>query len=239
MDIIKVENLVFDYPNKRALNNVSFSIPEGAVVALVGPNGAGKTTLMRCMVALEKSLYGSIHINGMDVIAHPRECHKNVGYLSDFFGVYDELSVMQHLNYISQSYGITNSAERINHTLQAVNLLDYANKDASELSRGLRQRLGIAMAMIHKPKVLILDEPASGLDPEARYSLSQLFVKLSQSGMTLISSSHILAELSEYSSHMLMIEEGSIIGLFPVSSQENMQEVYIKIIHDYRQGKAT
>jgi len=180
---------------------------------LVGPNGAGKTTLLRCMAALEEPVEGRISIDGIDVLEQPRECHRRIGYLSDFYGLYNALTVRQCLHFAADSQGVEESAlaDRVRQTAQDVELADRLDARAGELSRGLRQRLAIGQAIIHAPKVLLLDEPASGLDPEARHALSLLLKTLRSRGMTIIVSSHILAELEEYCSEMLILRAGRII----------------------------
>ncbi|NKB38733.1 MAG: ATP-binding cassette domain-containing protein [Gammaproteobacteria bacterium] len=226
--MITAKDLVFDYPGKRALDNVSFTIPEHSITALVGPNGAGKTTLMRCLAALETPLYGSIELNSVDVLAEPRECHRQVGYLSDFFGLYDELSVEKCLRFVAACHHIQNIDEAIDEAITLLHLQDYVQTPAGALSRGYRQRLGMAQAIIHKPKVLILDEPASGLDPEARAELADLMLALQKTGVTTLVSSHILSELSEYSSHMLIIEQGRIVDNSPIAAEVS-QSIRLRI----------
>jgi ABC-2 type transport system ATP-binding protein len=211
--MIDVQHLQFEYPGVCALDDVSVSIRRGDVTALVGPNGAGKTTLMRCLAALDQPISGSIHIDGLDVLAQPREAHRKVGYVPDFFGLFPELTVRQSLHYYARAHGVSSdrvdadvrrSAER----LQLVDRLDHKTKT---LSRGLSQRVAIAQAIVHTPEVLLLDEPASGLDPEARKHLADLFLELQADGMTLIVSSHILAELEAYASSMVIMRQGRIV----------------------------
>lgn len=212
-DVVQVRNLSYEYPGVRALDNVSFTVPRGSVTALVGPNGAGKTTLLRCMAALEQPLDGNIIIDGIDVLEHPRECHKRIGYLSDFFGLYESLTVRQCLTYAAISQGMADDAAAfaVQQTAEQLNLVSKLDAASRVLSRGQRQRVAIGQALIHSPGLLILDEPASGLDPEARHELASLFTQLRQSGMTLIVSSHILAELDEYSTHMLVMRGGQLV----------------------------
>jgi len=212
--MIEVKDLVFEYPGKRALNGVSFRIEPGNITALVGPNGAGKTTLLRCMAALEVPLHGEIRIDGENINEDPRACHRKLGYLSDFFGLYDELSVRQCLLHAAASRGILASeqARVVEQAAIRLGISDRLAIKAGALSRGLRQRLAIAQAVVHEPQILMLDEPASGLDPEARHSLAELFLTLRDQGMTLIVSSHILSELDEYSTDMLVLREGRILS---------------------------
>jgi ABC-2 type transport system ATP-binding protein len=211
--MIEISNLIFDYPGHRALNDVTLRVVRGSVTALVGPNGAGKTTLMRCIAGLETPLTGSITVAGMDVIEQPREVHRTMGYLSDFFGLYQDLTVARCLEYAAASQGLPEPEipAAVARTAERLDLTDKLQQPSGGLSRGQRQRVAIGQAIIHQPKVLLLDEPASGLDPEARASLAALFRQLQADGMTLLVSSHILAELDEYSTHMLALREGRIL----------------------------
>lgn len=211
--MIDVQNVVFEYPGKRALKDVSFQIKAGSITALVGPNGAGKTTLLRCISALDEPFSGRITINDLDVADDPRRVHQQVGYLSDFFGVYSNLTVRQCLIYIARIHHIdmTTLNDKVLLAAKRLGIQNYLDVKAGTLSRGLRQRLGIAQAIIHEPKILLLDEPASGLDPEARIGLSDLFLSLRDQGMTLVVSSHILNELEDYCTEMLLLRDGKIL----------------------------
>ncbi len=212
--MIVVRDVAYDYPSARVLHAVSFEVAEGAVLALVGPNGAGKTTLMRCMAALDEPAEGSISIDGLDTRADPRAVHAALGYLPDFFGLYDELTVRQSLIYAARSRGVAVSAAEQAALAAAgrVQLSDRLDARAGHLSRGLRQRLAVAQTIVHGPRVLLLDEPAAGLDPEARRALSDLITRLAGEGMTIVVSSHILAELEDYSTRMLMLRDGRVAG---------------------------
>jgi ABC-2 type transport system ATP-binding protein len=211
--MIRISGLSFDYPGRRALNGVSLEVRAGSVTALVGPNGAGKTTLMRCIAGLETPLTGRIEVAGMDVIARPRAVHRGMGYLSDFFGLYQDLSVARCLEYAAASQGLPEAAipQAVRDTARRLQLRERLTQTSGSLSRGLRQRVAIGQAIIHQPKVLLLDEPASGLDPEARSQLAALFRELRAGGMTLLVSSHILAELDEYSTHLLALRDGRVL----------------------------
>lgn len=210
---ITARGILFEYPGVRALDEVSFDVPAGSVTALVGPNGAGKTTLLRCLAGLERPMLGSIHVEGIDVLEEPRAVHRRVGFLSDFFGLYDALSVAQCFSHAAAAHGVAGSdlPAAIDRTAARMGLADLLGRRAGELSRGQRQRVAIGQALIHAPGVLMLDEPASGLDPEARHSLARLFTQLRSEGITLVVSSHILAELDQYSTHMLVMRAGAII----------------------------
>ena len=209
--MIKVKNLVFDYMTKRALHGLSFEIEKGSIVALIGPNGAGKTTLMRCLAGLVKPFSGEIFINDINVPEDSRNAHRHISYLSDVFGLYDNLTARQCLRYAALAFDIP-TAEidgRIAETAEMLNLTEHLDTYAGNLSRG--QRLAIALGIIHKPEFIILDEPASGLDPEARLELSKLFVALKEKGHTLLISSHILAELEDYATAVIVLNAGRIV----------------------------
>ncbi len=211
--VLEVSALTFEYPGKRALTDVSFTLPHGAVLALVGPNGAGKTTLMRSIAGLDDPMSGSIMLDGVDVVNEPREAYRKLGYLSDFFGLYGALTVRQSLLHAAGMRALTQAEQdkAVALTAQRLDLTSRLDARTDTLSRGWRQRVAIGQAMVHAPQVLLLDEPAAGLDPEARIGLSTLFRQLRAEGMTLIVSSHILAELDEYSSHMLAIKDGRAV----------------------------
>ncbi len=211
--MIEVRGLSYEYPGLRALADVSFDIARGTITALVGPNGAGKTTLLRCLAGMERPLSGSIRVNDIDVIEEPRRSHRHVGYLSDFFGLYDKLTVRQCLRYVGAANGLAADAlaATVADTAAELGIHERLDQRTGELSRGLRQRVAIAQAIIHGPTVVLLDEPASGLDPEARYALGELFLTLLRRGMTLLVSSHILAELEAYSTHMLILRGGQLV----------------------------
>ena len=212
--MIDVDSLVFDYPSGRALHGISFVVRPGAVLALVGSNGAGKSTLMRCIAALETPEAGRISVVGLDTQRDPRGVHASLGYLSDAFGLYDALTVRQGLLYAARSRGVeaADAPGAAEAAAAAVGLTDRLGVFAGELSRGLRQRLAIGQAIVHRPRVLLLDEPASGLDPAARDALAQLIRRFAADGMTLVVSSHLLAELEDYCTEMLMLEGGRIVG---------------------------
>jgi ABC-2 type transport system ATP-binding protein len=212
--MIEVKDVIYDYPTARALHGVSFKVEAGAVLAMVGPNGAGKTTLLRCMAALDNPTEGTISVAGLDTRVDPRGVHAAIGYLPDFFGLYDDLTVRRALTYAARSRGVSEARTEaaVEAAAARVQLSDRLEMRAGELSRGLKQRLAIAQTIVHDPRVLLLDEPAAGLDPEARRALSDLILRLAGEGMTIVVSSHILAELEDYSTQMLMIRDGKVAG---------------------------
>jgi ABC-2 type transport system ATP-binding protein len=215
--MIEVRDLVYEYPSKRALDGISLSVAAGTITALVGPNGAGKTTLLLCLAALERPDAGTVVIDA------------RLGYLPDFFGLYDELSVRRCLTYVAWAHGMAPelAPAAVEKAAQRVGIVDRMESRAGELSRGLRQRLAIAQAIVHEPRVLLLDEPAAGLDPQARRDLSTLLVALKDAGMTLVVSSHILAELEDYCSEMIIIENGRITGGKAVKVRDDERPRYL------------
>jgi ABC-2 type transport system ATP-binding protein len=217
---IAVSGLVFDYAARRALHDVGFAIEPATITALVGPNGAGKTTLLKCLAGLQRPLAGAVSVAGIDVLAEPRAAHRAIGLLPDFYGLYDALTVDRCLHYFAAAHGVAPAerAERVARTARALGLDDRLGQRARHLSRGLRQRLAIAQAMIHDPPVLLLDEPAAGLDPDARAALSTLLRGLRADGKTILVSSHILSELEDYSTHMLILRDGRIIDHAPIGA---------------------
>jgi ABC-2 type transport system ATP-binding protein len=167
---------------------------------------------MKCLAALERPYAGTCHIDGVDTQDDPRRVHELVGYLPDFFGLYEELTVEQHVIYAARARNVPNASvgEAVSSAIGLVGLTDRARTKAGQLSRGLRQRLAIAQTVVHRPKALLLDEPAAGLDPDARAGLSALINTLAGEGIALIVSSHILSELEDYSSNMLIMQDGEL-----------------------------
>lgn len=221
--MINVQHLDFYYGNTQALYDVSVELPQGSITGLIGPNGAGKSTLMRCMAGLEIPTSGDVLLDGLPILDNPRNSFSKLGYLPDFFGLPDGLSVIQCLTYAAKSRGIPD-ARLPDLLLETVRLLNLEHKlyaKVSDLSRGQKQRVGIGQVIIHRPKFLLLDEPASGLDPEARHELSLLLLKLKDEGMSILVSSHILSELDEYCSHMLVIKGGRVQAFQSVNDDVN------------------
>ena len=225
--MIEVAGLNYEYADKKALTDVSFDIPDGSVTALVGPNGAGKTTLLRCLAGLDGVFSGSIRIAGIDVAAQPRSVHRLLGYLSDFFGLYEDLTVRQCLLFAASLHRINENRieEKVQKAARLLELGPWLNHQAKNLSRGWRQRLGIAQSIIHEPKLLLLDEPAAGLDPEARVEISGLLKNLQAQGMTIIVSSHILAELEDYCTTMLVLREGKVVTHRKIADANEQGEI--------------
>ncbi len=183
---IAVRNLVFDYPAHRALHGVSFSVARGSVTALVGPNGAGKTTLLSCIAALLRPLSGAVQVDGVDMLAEPREGHRRIGYLKDFYGLYDSLTVAQSLWHAARGQGIdpANCRGVVERVAADLDLAGLMQAQVGALSRGQRQRLAIARTLVHRPPVLLLDDVMSELDAHRRQQVIALVDQAGQSFLT-------------------------------------------------------
>lgn len=205
---IEVCNLRFAYGGDVLFDDVSLAVPRGAIAALIGPNGAGKSTLMHCITGIFPPLSGDILIDGKSLYADINAARARMGYLPDNFGLYPDLTVLQHLQFTRAT--IADASVDMDATIARMDLRDLLGSRPTALSRGQRQRLGIAMAILRQPAIILLDEPASGLDPAARMELSNLLARLKDDGATLLVSSHILSELREYATHYIIINNGVI-----------------------------
>ena len=228
--MIEVKNVSKQFGRLKALDDLSFTVERGQVYGLIGPNGAGKTTVMRILVTLLRADSGSAFIDGIDVMKNPREVRGIVGYMPDFFGVYHSLTAREYLQFFADAYCIPRAKQQviIDELFELVNLEDKADSYVDNLSRGMKQRLALARCLIHEPKVLVLDEPASGLDPRARVELKEIISKLKQLGKTVLISSHILPELSEMCDAVGVMEKGKMIA--SGSIEEIYSRVFSKVI---------
>lgn len=212
--MIEIRDLTKRYGSFIALDHLNLSLEEGVVFGFVGANGAGKSTTFSILATLLSPTSGDALINGKSVVKEPKEVRKQIGYMPDFFGVYDQLKVDEYLDFYGASYGIQ-LAERqvlIPQLLELVNLTSKRYEYVDLLSRGMKQRLCLARALIHDPKVLILDEPASGLDPRARVEMRDILRNLKSMGKTILISSHILPELAEMCDEIGVIDNGKLIA---------------------------
>lgn len=212
--MIEIRDLTKKYGSFTALDHLNLSLEEGVVFGFVGANGAGKSTTFSILATLLSPTSGDALINGKSVVKDPVEVRKQIGYMPDFFGVYDQLKVDEYLDFYGASYGIQ-AAERkvlIPQLLELVNLTNKRYDYVDLLSRGMKQRLCLARALIHDPKVLILDEPASGLDPRARVEMRDILRNLKSMGKTILISSHILPELAEMCDEIGVIDNGKLIA---------------------------
>ncbi len=211
---VRVRGLVKRYGDLHAVDHLDLDVPDGGVFGLIGPNGAGKTTTMLSVVTLLEPDEGTIEVYGHDPRTDPREVRRAVGYMPDFFGLYDGLTCAEYLDFFASAYGM-GAAERrqqVSDLLELVELTHKADTDVSGLSRGMQQRMSLARALVHDPRLLVLDEPASGLDPRARVELREILLELARLGHTILVSSHILAELEEMCDRVGIIEAGTVLA---------------------------
>ncbi|HBS94068.1 MAG TPA: ABC transporter ATP-binding protein [Firmicutes bacterium] len=217
--MIRVSNLTKYYGKFAAVQGISFAVERGNIYGFVGPNGAGKTTTLRMLATLLAPTSGEITIGGVQAFVNPLHTRKLIGYMPDFFGVYNDLKVDEYLEFYGEASGRTLGDLRrdIPSLLELVGLSDKRQSYVNNLSRGMKQRLCLARALVHRPEVLLLDEPASGLDPRARVELRNILKELQNMGKTIIISSHILAELSQLCTHVGIINNGLLALSAPVS----------------------
>jgi ABC-2 type transport system ATP-binding protein len=211
--LIKIQHVSKRYRNIRALQDFSLEIPRGTIYGLIGPNGAGKTTLMRILAALITPNSGQVWFENTEVTRTPTIIQRKVGYMPDFFGVYPDLTSAEYLEFYAGIHGIPRSKRVaiVTDLLELVELSSKRDAPVEGLSRGMKQRLCLARALVHDPEVLILDEPASGLDPRARVELRELVRTLQGLGKTIIISSHILLELAEMCTNIAILQEGQLV----------------------------
>jgi ABC-2 type transport system ATP-binding protein len=211
--MIELVHLRKEYDNVLAVDDLVLTIPQGEIYGLIGPNGAGKTTTIRMTCGLLAPTLGRALVAGVDVAQEPEKAQQHIGYLSDFFAVYEDLKVWEYLDYFAHAYKMEEAEipARVTEVIAQVNLDVKRDALIRGLSRGMKQRLGIARAIIHRPKVLLLDEPASGLDPKARLELRNLLLGLRDQGATILISSHILTELEGFCTSIGIMERGRMV----------------------------
>src|SRR5262249_15021858 len=210
--MIRIRDLRVDYDNVCAVHDLSLEVGPGEVCGLIGPNGAGKTTTMRAMLGLLEPTYGEIEVLGVDVREHPKDVSRLVGFMPDFPPVYEDLQVWEFLDLFAASYGLDRPRRRVavDEHLEMVGLSEKRTAMVIELSRGMRQRLMLAKTLIPAPRVLLLDEPASGVDPQGRIDLKRILRRLAEEQNTVLISSHILAEMNEFCTSVAIMERGQI-----------------------------
>lgn len=224
--MLRIENLYKNYGKFRAVNNLSLQVPKGEIFGFVGPNGAGKTTTMKIICGLLSATSGKVYIDDVNVIDKPRALKSKIGYMPDFFGVYDDLKVTEYLEFYASIYNINgeNRKKVCNDLLELVDLTDKKDFYVDSLSRGMKQRLCLARSLVHNPDYLVLDEPASGMDPRARIEMKEILRTLRTMGKTIMISSHILPELSEMCTSLVIIEKGQAVMSGTV--EDIMKQVY-------------
>ena len=216
--MLRAEGLVKTYGRTRALNGLSLHVPRGSIYGFVGPNGAGKTTTLRILATLLAPEGGEAWVDGRLLTADPAAVRSKIGFMPDFFGVYDNLTVSEYLDFYAAAYGVPVAESRRTNAelLELVDLAPKRDDFVENLSRGMKQRLGLARCLVHNPQVLLLDEPASGMDPRARYEMREIVKELQRMGKTVLVSSHILLELAEMCSHIGIIQDGRLLREGPV-----------------------
>jgi ABC-2 type transport system ATP-binding protein len=211
--IIETQDLVKTFGKYRAVDGLSLQVPPGSIYGFVGPNGAGKTTTMRMLTTLTRPNSGTAYIAGHSVHTDRRAVRRAIGYMPDEFGVYDDLRVWEYLDFFAACYDIPENDRKklIDDLLELVDLAHRRDDMVDKLSRGMKQRLSLARTLAHDPAVLILDEPASGLDPRARIEIRELMVELAKMGKTIFFSTHILADVENICTHIGIIEAGKMV----------------------------
>ncbi|WP_437204902.1 ABC transporter ATP-binding protein [Planctomicrobium sp. SH664] len=232
MSFVQIRDLFVSFGKTKAVRGVSFEIPQGEVFGFIGPNGAGKSTTIKVLATLIKPDRGLVRIKGIDVPDNPMKIRRMIGYMPDFFGAYEDLNAAEYLHFYAAAFEIPTS-RRDNVVADVLALTDLTQKyDApvDSLSRGMKQRLSLARVLLHDPDLLLLDEPASGLDPRARIEMRELLKTLKEMGKTIIISSHILHELAQFCTRIGIIEAGKMI------TEGSLNEIYrslglLQVIH--------
>lgn len=223
--MLEIKGLHKLYGKYHALSGLDMKVEEGALYGFVGPNGAGKTTTIKIMTGLLKADDGTITVNGESIMADPGRLKSMIGYVPDFFGVYDNLTVAEYMEFFASCYYMDGLVARKRYTtlLEQVGLEDKLEFYVDGLSRGMKQRLCLARALIHDPSLLILDEPTSGLDPRTRFEFKEILLDLREAGKTIIISSHVLAELSQMCTDIGIIDQGRMV------LEGNIQEILSRV----------
>ena len=212
--MIRVEHVNHWFGSMQVLRDLSMHVPAGEIFGFIGPNGAGKTTTIRMMATLLEPDDGRVLVDGIDVVEAPAEVRKVLGFMPDAFGVYDRITVVEYLEFFAAAHGIGLGARQrtVEAVMELTDLGPLRDRLVQTMSKGMRQRLGIARMLLHDPKVLILDEPANGLDPRARIEMRELIEELRGLGKTILLSSHILTELSDMCTSVAILEKGRLLA---------------------------
>ena len=209
-----IRDLRVSYGKFEAVKGISLDIPKGEVFGFIGPNGAGKSSTIRVLATLQPKFRGMAMVCGMDVLSQPHQVREKIGYMPDFFGVYEDLTALEYLHFFAAAYKLPQQKRKgvIDDVLALTDLAHKANAPVDGLSRGMKQRLALARVLLHDPELLLLDEPASGLDPRARIEVRELLKALKDMGKTILISSHILHELSQLCTRIGIIETGQMVA---------------------------
>ncbi len=240
--MIRLDNLCKHFPETRAVDGISFHVREGEIFGFIGPNGAGKTTTIRMLATLIEPTGGRAFIDGIDVINEPEKIRSVIGYMPDYYGVYENIRVWEYLEFFAGAYKLPKASRTgvIADIMALVDLDALKSRMVSDLSKGMRQRLCLAKTLLHNPKVLILDEPAAGLDPRARIEIRALLRELAEMGKTILISSHILTELSDLVSTVGIIEHGKLLAVGGIEeiSQKFQTALYLTILVAGKENEA-
>ncbi len=239
--MIKVQGISHNFGKLAVLQDVWFDVPKGEVFGFIGPNGAGKTTTLRMIATLLEPQQGRILVGGYDVVDHPRQVRQILGFMPDGFGVYKNVTVHEYLSFFASAYGIDRSARErtVRAVMELTDLITLTDRMVSDMSKGMTQRLAIARTLLHDPEVMILDEPANGLDPRARIEMRDLIEQLRGLGKTIMLSSHILTELSDMVTSVAILEKGRVLATGDVNEiqQKLRPERAVKIrLLEYPEG---
>jgi ABC-2 type transport system ATP-binding protein len=241
---IETRGLTRLYGKLAAVQDLNLIVPQGSLFGLIGPNGAGKTTTLRMLAGLLEPSSGEIIVNGQPINQNLNHLRRQIGYMPDFFGVYEDLVVWEYLDFFARCYDLPakQRTQVIDELLELVDLTEKRDAYVHTLSRGMRQRLCLAHAMVHDPQVLLLDEPASGLDPRARVEMRELLRELGAMGKTVVLSSHILAELAELCDYIGIIERGRLVvsgRLDAIRAQvQGGRKLRVRVLGDLAQAEA-
>jgi len=233
---LEVRGITKMFGDFKAVQNVNFQVEHGQIMGFIGPNGAGKTTTMRICATLELPDAGDVFINGVSSLANPREVRQLVGFMPDSYGAYSNTTILEYLDFFARAYGLKGSRRRetVAQVMEFTSLQSMHAKEIASLSKGMKQRLCLAKTLLHDPSVLILDEPAAGLDPRARIELREVVKALAQTGKSILISSHILTELSEMCDSVAVIEKGilratgSVQGV--LQSIQSFMQIFVRTV---------
>jgi ABC-2 type transport system ATP-binding protein len=219
MSLLQVKGLSRHFGPLKAVDDVSFTLEEGQILGFIGPNGAGKSTTMRILATLDVPTQGQVLLDGKSVVDSPDKVRPLLGYMPDRYGTYDDMTVVEFLDFFARAYRLKGPErkKRVDAVMEFAGLVPLAEKLTVELSKGMKQRVALGRTLLHDPKLLILDEPADGLDPRARIELRELLKALAAQGKAVLISSHILTELSEICDTCAIIEQGKLLATGPIA----------------------
>jgi ABC-2 type transport system ATP-binding protein len=225
VNVVEIDNLRVNYGKVEAVRGISITIPRGEVYGFIGPNGAGKSSTIKVLATLQTDFRGRAAVCDLNVALHPDRVRERIGYMPDFFGVYEDLTAREYLHFFAAAYRIERKKRKsiVNDVLELTDLTNKIDAPVDGLSRGMKQRLALARVLLHDPDLLLLDEPASGLDPRARIEVRELLKALKEMGKTILISSHILHELGQLCTRIGIIEAGQMV------EQGSLEEIYAKL----------